>query len=120
MTRQFPDDKDVKICAACKRSSLDLFSVQSLLDFKMRQVCGECVDNQAEPHDVAKPMGNRIRQLVPEIAEAVRVYHGRKYIKLSEWQTGSSAASLDLEDDDALSLAQQIVAMKAKLDNPEF
>ena len=75
----------VESCECCRRLAPGRLH-QSILDFRTRQVCWDCIDHNAEPKGLLLARSKaEWRALPTEIKNAITVCHNGRYLTPKEW-----------------------------------
>ncbi|MGI9506937.1 MAG: hypothetical protein ACR2RE_28175 [Geminicoccaceae bacterium] len=78
----------VKICPACGESDeeCELQAHMSVLDGLTRDICWDCIDNNAEPQSVViLALRNGWDKIEPAIRHGIRVCDKGEYVTCAEW-----------------------------------
>lgn len=72
-------------CPACGRAD-PLHPVMSVLDYRTRDLCGECIDHNCEPQGVVVEAMKAGRDLIPsEIWRSITVLDAGEYVTPAAW-----------------------------------
>ncbi len=100
----------MKRCPCCDREAA-LDAVLSVIDFRTREICATCFDNNAEPKAVVQTAENT------GLLASVTVFEGRTYMNAADWFAAAADDELepDPEDDIDVQTMRSILKLQGRV-----